>query len=241
MVESRVQSDKHRGGSLFHQGTLGKQVTGIAHQKLTGLKQEGKLPAKIGAKFGEARTQLFTQLLYIGLNVVCFVWHLKTAAQIDVLQIGEFFGRFKQDFGTTDEYIDVQDVRTSVHVESFHPQALALHHAQGVRQLVDADAKLGVNVPDTDFFVAASHEVRVDAEANGYVFVVQAPVFQHGDGVYVDFDTDLCSFFKLGHGGEVRRKQDVLRGKTGHNTESDLFDGHTVQTGTPAFEQAHDG
>ena len=124
-------------------------------------------------------------------------------------------------------------------MQPFNHQSLALHHAQYMRQLVNADAKFGVNMAHADFFIAPRHQMRIDAQTNRHVFMIQAPVFQHGNSVNVDFYPQRNSLVKFINPGKIGGVQNVLRRITGQNTQTHLLNGYTIQPSAPFAKQLH--
>jgi hypothetical protein len=156
------------------------------------------------------------------------------------LQVRKLGCRLKKNFSTSDKNIHIEDVRARVHVQTFYLKSLIFNNSQDMWQLVYADSELGIYVAYADFFITTSHQMRVDAQANGVVFVVQPPVFQHRNGVNIDLYAEFGGGVKLVHSSEVGRKKYLLRRKPRTQSQFDFPNGHTVEPGAKLVKKFKD-
>ena len=77
----------------------------------------------------------------------------------------------------------------------------------------------------------------IDANENGIGVTMLGPeLFQDGDIVDIDMDTQGHGRFDLSQVHAVGREQDLLRGEARFDTQLHLVDAHTVQSGAKAID-----
>lgn len=67
--------------------------------------------------------------------------------------------------------------------------------------------------------------------------MVQSPVFEHRNGINIDFHPERHGFLVFLHAGKIGRVQNILRRITRQNPQSDLPDGNTVERRAKGTQQ----
>nr|GFC59798.1 hypothetical protein [Tanacetum cinerariifolium] len=162
--------------------------------------------------------------------------------QVQKLQVGEAAGGIEQHVDNAQKNRDVLDFGARVHVQAAHVQAGAFHHPLEVSQLVNADAKLAVDVPRRDFVVAARLDVRVQAHAHRVRAAKRGPeALEQRQVIDVEVDAQLLGLHQLAERHAVGGKENVLGLKPDVQTQLYFVDAHAVEARAFGQQQLQHG
>src|SRR3990172_5660415 len=109
VIQPGIHSSENRGKCLFYNVHAGKEVTGLTHQELTRLKNQGQFTPVFLAEFFETFGKVPSQGIHIGEIIVGFISYFESAAEIDVYQVRKTPGHVEHDISPPKENFNIQD------------------------------------------------------------------------------------------------------------------------------------
>ena len=117
-----------------------------------------------------------------------------------------------------------------MHVYPGDAHACIFPYAVHMRHLIDRDTELGIHMAHRCFEVAPCHDMGVDTDAHGHVWMYLAKLLKDGQVIQVDMRPERQGLFYFPHSNPVRGETDMGRIETRRQPELDFFDRNGVQS-----------
>src|SRR5690606_18735028 len=154
--------------------------------------------------------------------------HFESATKIDKVEFFKVFSRIEENFGRIQKHFDIQDIRTCMHVDSVDMHFGIFYDSQDVRQLMDRNTELAIDMPHRNIGDSSGHHMRVNTNTNSSVWVFCSELFQNREVVYIDLYSHFCYHFHFFQRNSVGSKNDILGVKTCFKTQQYFLNGNRI-------------
>ena len=117
-----------------------------------------------------------------------------------------------------------------MHMHPVDVHARVFYNTQHVRHLVNADAKLRVDMTYRNIGISTRHNMRVDADTNRHRWMRRAKLLQHSKVVYVDLYAKRRYFFNFCKRNTIGSIDDFFWWHSGFKTKLHFLYGYGVQS-----------